>query len=162
MAEAALVSDFNEVTALLGSAGLTTVGVSDHFPVGYFVVRQGESIVGVAGLEVYGTYGLLRSVAVDAECRDQGLGRQLVERQLWAAGRMGLHRVYLLTTTAGDYFRELGFAVVPRESAPPVIQASKEFAGVCPASALLLVKDPLASRSQPPSAIPPRPSPPRK
>lgn len=152
MAEPATADDLAEVTQLLVRAGLTTVGISDHFPSGYIVAREGKSIVGVAGLEVYGAYGLLRSVAIDVEYRAQGLGRHLVEERVWAAGRSGLHRVYLLTTTAGDYFRELGFAAVPRESAPAVIQASKEFASVCPSSALLMVKDPLASRSQPPAS----------
>lgn len=156
MAEAATVADLNAVTALLLGAGLTTVGVADQFPQAYLVVRDGRAVVGVAGLEVYGHFGLLRSLAVDARFREQGFGRQLVERQVWGASRGGLHRVYLLTTTAADYFRELGFLPAPRESAPPVIQASKEFGVVCSSSAILMVKDPYASRSVPHAATPPR------
>ena len=152
MAEDALAEDMTAITRLLEAAGLTTVGLSDFFPHRYLVIREDERVVAVAGLEVHGTYGLLRSVAVDPAYRNRGLARQLVEQQLWIAGRSGLHRVYLLTTSAAAYFRQLGFVAVARDDAPAAIRASKEFAAVCPSSAALLAKDPLVSRSTPPVA----------
>jgi amino-acid N-acetyltransferase len=50
----------------------------------------------------------------------------------------GLRAVYLLTTTAADYFRRFGFEDARRDEAPAVLQRSSEFASVCPASAACL------------------------
>jgi arsenate reductase len=141
--EPASPGDLEAVTALVAAAGLPTAGLADGFPAGYAVVRAGPEIVAVAGLEIHGDVGLLRSVAVAPSQRGAGLGRLLVEDRLRAAGEHKLRAVYLLTTTAADYFRRLGFVDVRRADAPAGLQGSSEFATVCPASAVSLVK-PLA------------------
>ncbi len=87
----------------------------------------------------YGAFGLLRSVAVVPALRGGGVGRALVADRLAAARAMGLAAVYLLTTTAADYFRRLGFAPAPREEAPHNLAASPEFSGACPTSAKCMV-----------------------
>jgi amino-acid N-acetyltransferase len=103
------------------------------------VARLDAEVVGVAGLETYGTSALLRSVAVAPGRRGGGTGRALVADRLAAARAMGLDAVYLLTMGAADYFRRFGFSPVPRESAPVELAASPEFAGACPASAICMV-----------------------
>lgn len=138
--EPAAREDLASVIALARSAGLPTEGVADQFPDGYVVVRSGAEVVAVAGLEVHGAHGLLRSVAVARECRGAGLGKRLVEDRLGAAEARGLAAVYLLTTTAAAYFRGLGFVEVARASAPVSLQSSSEFSTVCPASAACLAK----------------------
>ena len=85
------------------------------------------SIVGTAGLEVYGNAALLRSVAVDPAWRGTGLGRLVTERALDDARSAGASEVYLLTTTAEDYFPRVGFASVARECVPAALMASEEF-----------------------------------
>ena len=55
----------------------------------------------------------------------------------WAR-RRGLRSLYLLTTTAGDYFPRFGFAPVARESAPTAVQGSREFSQACPSTALFM------------------------
>ena len=62
--------------------------------------------------------------------------RTLTEDRLQAAQSQCLIGVYLLTTTAPEYFARLGFERVAREGVPTTLQQSSEFATVCPASAI--------------------------
>jgi amino-acid N-acetyltransferase len=64
----------------------------------------------------------------------------LAEARLRPALREDFAQVYLLMTSASEFFVRLGFEVIARESAPPEMKVSPEFAGICPASALCLVK----------------------
>jgi amino-acid N-acetyltransferase len=124
--------------ALLRRAELAEEDVAERWG-HYFVVREDDGrVVGVAGLEVHGEDGLLRSVAVDEDYRGQGLGASLVEAVFERAHRLSLGTVYLLTPDARDYFAGLGFADCPREEAPPAISASWEFTTGCPASAAFM------------------------
>lgn len=134
----ATVGDLAAVTRLLVAAELPTAGLESQFPAQYVVAEAGGQLVAVAGLEVYGTSGLLRSVAVDTRFRCRGIGRRLVNELLDAASAAGVNRVYLLTLTARDYFERMGFAVLERTQAPLEIQRSEEYAGVCPASSAFM------------------------
>jgi N-acetylglutamate synthase-like GNAT family acetyltransferase len=134
----ATVEDLDAVVALAQACGLPTAGISDHFPLGYSVVRIGQPIVAMAGLESYGGIGLLRSLGVAPPQRGLGLGQQLVLDRLRAARERGLSAVYLLTTTAADYFRRLGFRDAPRQGVPAPLAAAPEFASICPTSAACL------------------------
>ena len=95
-------------------------------------------VVALAGLELHGEDGLLRSVAVEEDYRRQGLATSLVEAVLQRAQRVGLRSVYLLTTTARDYFVRHGFSDCPREAAPPAIRASWEWTSGCPSTAAFM------------------------
>jgi predicted GNAT family acetyltransferase len=64
--------------------------------------------------------------------RTQGLGQRLVERAEHHARECGAATIYLLTTTAEAFFRSRDYIVTPRESAPPAILSTPEFAGLCP------------------------------
>jgi amino-acid N-acetyltransferase len=126
--------DQDAVLALLTDARLPLGGVTERFPGGYVVAVVGERLVGVAAVERYERWGLLRSVAVAAERRSAGLGARLVGEAL-AAAVDGLDEFYLLTTTAPAFFGKLGFREIDRASAPAPVRASEEFASICPASA---------------------------
>jgi amino-acid N-acetyltransferase len=134
---AAAACDLESVTRLLASAELPTAGVADAFP-GFVVAELAGELVGVAGLEIHGRDGVLRSVAVAPALRHRGLGVLLTERVLQDARRAGLRRVYLLTTTAADYFPRYGFRRIAREAASPDVQRSVEFREACPASAVAM------------------------
>jgi amino-acid N-acetyltransferase len=125
---------------LLHVANLPTEGFLEQFPAGYIVAESEGSVISVAGLEVYGAFGLLRSMAVSPEWRGRGIGKALTERLLELAGAMGLQAVYLLTTTAQGYFAGHGFAIVGRKKVPAGIRSSVEFASACPASAACMFK----------------------
>ena len=123
-AEPARPHDLRGALELLGRSELTQQDVSEGWG-HYFVVREDDGrVVGVAGLELHGDFGLLRSVAVDEDYRGQGLAAALIEAVLQRAQRVGLRSVYLLTTSARDYFARRGFANVRRDDAPAAIRES--------------------------------------
>lgn len=134
LAERARPEDVGAALELLRSADLPTQGVTGQFG-HYFVARDAGRVVGLAGLEVHGGHGLLRSAVVDPAYRGDGTGGRLVEAVLGLAARLELDAVYLLTTTARDYFARLGFEDCPRSDAPLPIQESWEYRHGCPESA---------------------------
>ena len=130
-------ADRATVTDLLVKAGLPLDGVDENF--GDFIVAEDNSdIAGVIGIERYGPTALLRSAAVVEDARGNGIGGKLVNALLERARAQGVRDVYLLTTTAADYFPRFGFTETPRSEAPEQLRASREFQGACPASAVLM------------------------
>ena len=147
--------DLDSVSALLRSCDLPTEGLADQFGASYAVAESGRSVVGVAGVEVYGDTGLLRSVAADPARRGEGIARSLVENRMrWADGQ-GLGAVYLLTNTGAGYFERLGFVEVGRESLPDEIKGSREFARICPASAIVMRRPPRSASISIRQTLPP-------
>jgi amino-acid N-acetyltransferase len=137
-AEPARPHDLRGALDVLGRSQLTDKDVAEGWG-HYFVVREDDGrVVAVAGLELHGESGLLRSVAVDEDYRGQGLGASLVEATMGRAKRVGLRSVYLLTTTARDYFARHGFADCPRDEAPVEIRESWEFRTGCPSTAAFM------------------------
>lgn len=134
-AEPARPHDLRGALDLLGRSQLTEQDVSEGWG-HYFVVREDDGrVIAVAGLELHGEDGLLRSVAVDDDYRGQGLAASLIEAVLERAARVGLRSVYLLTTTSRDYFTRRGFSDCDRDKAPPQIRESWEFRAGCPSTA---------------------------
>lgn len=137
-AEPARTHDVPEGLDLLRRTELSEKDVAERWG-HYFVVREDDGrVVGIAGLEIHGDDGLLRSVAVDTDYRGQGLGVSLIEAALGRAGQLKLETVYLLTTDAREYFARNGFADCPREDAPAAIRGSWEFSTGCPTSAAFM------------------------
>lgn len=132
----AIAADLPAVIALLEKAGLPLEGVEDQFERGYVIAITGNRIVGAAGIEVHGEHGLLRSAVVDPDMRGRGIGARMTRERVEWAREKGLKSIWLLTTTAADFFPRHGFEPASRADAPPEIQASKEFAFACPASAV--------------------------
>jgi amino-acid N-acetyltransferase len=104
------------------------------------VARENSQIVGSAALEVYADGALLRSVAVDARQQGRHVGHQLTEAALQLARAHGARAVFLLTTTAEKFFPRFGFEQIARDDVPPSVQASVEFTGACPTSAIVMRK----------------------
>ncbi|QBK05512.1 GNAT family N-acetyltransferase [Hylemonella gracilis] len=98
------------------------------------------NLIAIAGLEVHGDDGLLRSLLVLPEQRGRGLARELVRAQEAQANRLGLRRLVLLTETAADFFRALDYQDTDRATLSPRLQASPQFQQLCPASARCLSK----------------------
>jgi N-acetylglutamate synthase-like GNAT family acetyltransferase len=138
----AAATDAAMIQELLRHAGLPLDGLTTQFPGAYVVVRDGPRLIAAAGLETYGSVGLLRSLVVAEPARNRGLGRLLVENRLARARESRLERVFVLTTSAARYFEALGFRAVARAEAPAELAACAEFAGACPASAACLARAP--------------------
>jgi len=74
-------------------------------------------------------------VALREEVAGRGLGAQLLRAVLARAGSLGLSELYLLTTTAADYFERHGFQRIASSELPSTLSGSAELRGACPASA---------------------------
>ncbi|PYO79502.1 MAG: GNAT family N-acetyltransferase [Gemmatimonadetes bacterium] len=136
---AATPADLPAVLELIDASGLPRAGLDNHVAT-TLVARESSRIVGTAALELYGGSALLRSVAVAAAVRGQGLGQRLTTAALELASRHGVRTVYLLTETAGEFFPKLGFTMIERSAVDPAVQVSQEFTTACPASALVMAR----------------------
>jgi amino-acid N-acetyltransferase len=133
--------DAEAVEALLSASHLPLDGVRAALEC-FVVAEEGGRLVGVAGIERCGggEHALLRSVAVDSEWRSKGLGRTLVSRAIALAEERGASALYLLTTTAEQYFPSFGFRTIERNAVPEDVRGTAEFRDACPASATVMVR----------------------
>lgn len=104
------------------------------------VALQNGAVAGTAGLEIYGNYGLLRSLAVGSIYRGQGVAARLLGYLEEFAVSREMKEIYLLTETAADYFRNKGYHQITRAEVPAEVQQSSEFSFVCPQSAVVMKK----------------------
>jgi len=125
------------VLDLLARSKLPREGVADHIG-SVIVAREGTRIIGCVGVEIYGTAGLLRSVAVDIAHRGLGLGIQLTETALDLAKKRGVKTLYLLTEHSVGFFFRFGFKKISRADVDPAVKVSAEFTGACPDTATVL------------------------
>ena len=128
------------LNTLLQTADLSTEDITPEMLEHFLVAHVDKVLVGAVGLEVLGDVGLLRSVAVDEPHRGTGLGKRLVEALEEHAKGAGVRELYLLTTTAEDFFAGLGYKRIPREEAPTSIAATAQFVELCPASSSFMLK----------------------
>jgi N-acetylglutamate synthase-like GNAT family acetyltransferase len=141
-------ADLPHVERLLRGSGLPTEGVPEliathpaDFLVGEVAAADGSPhTVAVAGLEVHGPFALLRSTAVDPTWRAQGVGDRLTRGLIALAESRSVEALYLLTTTAEDYFPRFGFTRVSRDEVPEAIAATSEFRTACPQSAAVMMR----------------------
>ena len=131
-------NDLAQVERTLRQAELPVDGLGDQFGDAYAIAEAGDDIIGVEGIEVHGDDGLLRSAAVVPAWRGKGVGDALTRNRIDWARDHGLHALYLLTTTAGDYFPRFGFKQVDRDIAPDAVRRSREFSEACPSTALFM------------------------
>ena len=127
------------IRILLAEAELPTEDFAQHLD-HFLTAKRNGTLAGAVGLEIYGESGLLRSLVVDAAYRGQGLGIKLCEQIFAYAQEKSVKELYLLTTTAADFFPKLGFNVIDRDRVPRAIQATEEFASICPSTAVCMVK----------------------
>ena len=132
-------SELRSVLDLLERLGLPEAGLARHGAT-VLVARAAGRIVGTAALEVFDDEALLRSVGVASERQGTGLGAGLTREALALARRLGVARIYLLTTTAERFFPRFGFTAIARESIGASVQRSEEFQSACPASAVAMEK----------------------
>jgi len=124
----------SELRALLEATGLPCDDL-EELGRRFYRLEDARGVIGWAGLEACGADALLRSLVVPEQLRGQGAGAALVQAMITEARRLGIARLWLLTTTAAPFFKRLGFVEATRSDAPPAIQATREFRDICPASA---------------------------
>ena len=131
--------ELDYVESLLDANELPSADVRTS-PARFYVGYAGDERVGIGGLESYGTDGLLRSVVVERSARGNGFGTALcdaLERRIRADG---VQTLYLLTTTAADFFADRGYATLERADVPAAIRETDQFDELCPASATCMRK----------------------
>ena len=130
----------DDVIALLSSEKLPTSDLPESLK-HFLAVIENNELTGVIGLEKYGSYGLLRSLAVHPNSRNQNIAGKLVAQLEKLAVSKGLRSIFLLTETAPDYFSRKGYQIIKRSEMPAEVQQSSEFSHVCPQSAIAMKKD---------------------
>lgn len=107
--EQARRNDLTAIQQLLNNCQLPQKDITTDLLEHFFVARKNNSIAGLIGLEKYGNYGLLRSLAVGEPYRGSGLGKQLVDHLEKYAVGIDIEELFLLTTTADSFFSRLGY-----------------------------------------------------
>lgn len=133
------VGELDAARALLSACDLPVDDLADA-NIALAGAFEGTAMLGVIGLQTCGAIGLLRSLAVDPAHRTRRIARLLCERVIVTAAERNLASVWLLTTTAADYFAKLGFERVARDVAPAELQATQQFSTLCPASAVVMTR----------------------
>jgi arsenate reductase (thioredoxin) len=128
---------FEAFRALLQSARLPAddLNFDRHLLVGFY---DGVEPVATGGLEVYGSYALLRSLSVKMGIRGQSLGSTITDHLIAEARRRGLKAIYLLTETAHVFFLKKGFKDIDRKDVPAEVRSSSEFTNVCSDTAVCM------------------------
>ncbi|WP_430506024.1 arsenic resistance N-acetyltransferase ArsN2 [Haloparvum sp. PAK95] len=138
--EPAAGSDLDDVRSLLRANDLPAADVGANADSIYRVIDEGD-LVGLGGVERYGTVGLLRSVVVTEANRGEGYGTAICDALEAQARSTGVETLFLLTTTATEFFRERGYEPAERTAVPESIRQTNEFTDLCPETAACLRKD---------------------
>ena len=105
-----------------------------------FRFEENGQTIGVGGLEIFGDQALLRSVAVKKEFQGKGLGKEMVAQIEQAARESAIKSFYLLTNTAPEFFRSIGYQQIDRNDFAEPLKQTAQFAGLCPVSAVCMKK----------------------
>jgi amino-acid N-acetyltransferase len=132
--------DLPALTRLLEGCGLPTSDLTEEHLRYFIILGQAGRVAGCIGMEVSGQDALLRSLAVDSMMRGEGYGNRLLQLMEERARDEGVQRLYLLTTSAADFFEHQGYARIDRADVPESIRNTPQFSGICPASAACLYK----------------------
>jgi amino-acid N-acetyltransferase len=138
--DVAFASDLLQVRLLVKDCELPYEDIHVNLLGHFGVLRDESKIIGLVGIEPYTDAGLLRSLAVAQEWRGRGFGGQLTNWAEERAHSLGIRELYLLTTTAEEFFARRGYRKIQREEAPSEIQATREFKTLCPATAICMAK----------------------
>jgi len=128
-----------DAAAVLAVCGLPSDDI-EPFLEHFLVARSERGPVGLAGLQLLGDKALLRSVAVIASYRSNGLGSRLVRAAEQHARDAGVNELFLLTNDAQRFFARHGYAELSRCSAPAEVQATAQFGSTCCGAATLMYK----------------------
>src|SRR4249919_3441069 len=109
----ASADDLDAVVGLLRECALPHEDIGEHLS-DLVAAKRDKILIGTVALQAYDGVGLLRSLAVTEACRSQGLATELVTRIVTHARSSGVERLFLVTTTAQDFFTRRGFVPFER------------------------------------------------
>jgi amino-acid N-acetyltransferase len=133
-------SDQASIKKLLQECGLPYSDIAPAMLDFFIIAEDKGSLTGVTGLEIYSGIALLRSFAVRKEYRNCGIGNALYEKIIHIAQEKNINELYLLTTSAEDYFFKRGFIIINRNNVPDQIKTTAEFSELCPVTSVCMMK----------------------
>ena len=134
-----LEKDYSQAIDLLTQNNLPTKDLTAATEL--YALYTDNHLVGIAGLETFDQEGLLRSLCVDNHVRKTGAGQLLVSYVEGRAKEKGLKQLYLLTTTASNFFANRGYQTIDRNTVPASIQQTQQFSTICSKTATLMKKE---------------------
>ena len=106
-----------------------------------FVVEEDDEVIATVAVEYDYNDALLRSLSVSEAKRGAGVGAELVSFIEDYVGRQGVENIYLLTTSAADFFSKRGYQLIDRDNVPEFIRKTKEYSVICASSSTLMKKE---------------------
>ena len=106
-----------------------------------YLLKDAEKTIGTVGLEIFEDCALLRSVSVVKEEQGKGYGKFINKEIEKYVKDAGINCLYLLTTTAKDFFDKQGYCIIDRNDTPVSVQQTAEFSLLCPSSAIVMKKN---------------------
>ena len=106
-----------------------------------FRFEENGQTIGAGGLEISHDQALLRSVAVKKALQGKGLGKEMVAQIEQTARNSGIKSLYLLTNTAPEFFRSIGYQQIDRNDFAEPLKQTAQFSGLCPVSAVCMKKE---------------------
>lgn len=134
-------ADYPAVIKILENLDLPVGGVKDQFENFIILLKDESELIGCAGLEIYKSSGLVRSVAIVPAYQKKKLGSLLVQAVEAQAKTNNLKNLFLLTETAEKFFLKYGYTTISRSQVPTEIQGSFEYTVACKESAIVMKKD---------------------
>lgn len=133
-------ADLQIIKELLNASKLPSDDCDEHIK-HFLVIEEKGKIIGIGGLEICGTVGLVRSMVVMPEHRGKGIAKNIYRLIENRAHGLGINALYLLTESATDYFKNLGFIVQERSEVPASVMETKQFKELCPSSAMVMFRE---------------------
>jgi amino-acid N-acetyltransferase len=132
-------NSFAKAIRLLEKSGLPT----DDLDAGkqLFVAEEGDQVAGTVAVEYDFENALLRSLSVAEDKRDTGIAKRLVEFIEDYVRKQGVQNVYLLTTTARDFFLKRGYKTIDRNDVPDFIKTTAQYSILCPSTSTVMQKE---------------------
>jgi amino-acid N-acetyltransferase len=132
-------NSFSSAIELLKQNNLPTEDITPGTQL--FVVEDGNEVIATVAVEYDYDDALLRSLSVSETKRGSGIGSELVSFIEDYVRRQGVRNMFLLTTTAADFFAKRGYKVIDRSNVPEFIQKTKEYSVICASSSTLMKKE---------------------
>lgn len=130
--------DLSLINDILKKNDLVYEDIKDNTNIKLFSAYDDNLFIGIIGLEQFRNVGFLRSFVVLDEYRDKGYGKKIYNSLFNYAKSKGVKEIYLLTTTAENFFKKLGFKTLERKDVPQIIKNTAEFSHFCPDTAICM------------------------
>ena len=131
--------DIQAIKTLLQESHLPYKDIDGHID-NFIVAKEQGALIASIGLEVLQPYSLLRSLTVSENYRNKGIANELLKKISEYALSIHIKDLFLLTTTAEDYFMKNKFIVLERNDLPDPLKKTQEFIFLCPETAICMYK----------------------